>query len=148
QVRTRRQGLTQLDEGRPHLLEVGDEALGQRVGPAVGGVLLAHLAQVEAGHDAGAPVAREHRDDLGGAGKPLHGVVHVYSPLRLSAGPRPARPKYSGATVTVVSATVAKPEWLDYGRPMASQSSRNAQVRNRNSNAANNRARAAGCSQA
>jgi len=57
-------------------------------------------------------------------------------------------PEYSGGPVTVVSATVAKLEGLDYGRRMASQSVRNAQVGNRNSNAANNRARAAGCSQA
>ena len=70
--------------------------------------------------------------------------------LPLGGRPAPGQParEYSGAPVTVVSATVAKPGGLDYVRPMASQTVRNAQVRNRNSNAANNRARAAGCRQA
>jgi hypothetical protein len=66
----------------------------------------------------------------------------------LSAGSGQRARKYSGAPVTVVSATVAIRESVLYGRHMAMQSFRNAQVRNRNSNAANNRARAAGCSQA
>lgn len=48
----------------------------------------------------------------------------------------------------VVFATVASGGRGGYVRDMAMQSLRNANIRNRNSNAANNRAREAGCSQA
>ena len=90
QVRTGRQCLAKLDEGRAHGFEVVDEALGQRVGLAVNGILFRRVAQVQAGHDPGAAIAREHGDDLRGTGKPLHGVVHVWSPLGYQPAPASA----------------------------------------------------------
>src|SRR5690606_6243248 len=66
--------------------EIVDEAFGQRIGLAIHGFFRVRVAEVQAGHDPGPAIAREHGDDLRGAGKPLHGVVHVWSPL----GCRPA----------------------------------------------------------
>src|SRR5690606_11867734 len=72
-------------------------------------VLFVDVAQVEPGEDAGATIAREHRDYLGGSGQALHGLAQDGLPerrRRRAAGPRG---EYSGAAVTVMSATVARP---------------------------------------
>ncbi|WP_202845250.1 hypothetical protein [Luteimonas saliphila] len=71
----------------------------------------------------------------------------VVSPCLALARGQPAR-EYSGAAVTVVSATVANAGGGGYVRDMAPQSFRNANASGRNPGAANNRVREAGCSPA
>ena len=135
-------GLAQLRNGP--MSSSRREALGQRVAVLGRGGVSRRVAR-SSPQDALLAV-RSNRRELRRARELLHvSFCSWLAAVPLCAG---VERQYSSAGVTVVSATVANPAGGEYVRRMATQTFRNPRNPDRNSNAVNNCARDAGCSQA